>query len=88
MTAAVVAFCGAISFIGLIAPHFARMVAGNDFRCLVPASAFLGGIFMLLACDLSYMMNGMLNAGNIVNITGAAFFLVFMTRYRRKGNAD
>jgi iron complex transport system permease protein len=88
MTAAVVAFCGAISFIGLIAPHFARMAVGNDFRRLVPASAFVGGIFMLLACDLSYMINGILNAGNIVNVTGAAFFLIFMTRYRRKGHAD
>ena len=88
MTAAVVAFCGSINFVGLVVPHFARMASGNDFRRLVPASAFLGGIFMLLAHVLSYMLNGMLNAGSIVSIVGAVVFFVFMTRYRRKGNAD
>jgi len=88
MTAAIIAFCGAIGFVGMVAPHFARMFAGSDFRRLVPASAFLGGIFLLVACDLSYMLGGFLNAGNIVNIGGGAIFMLFMTRYRRKGNAD
>ena len=88
MTAAVVAFCGSINFVGMIFPHFARMAAGADFRRLVPASAFLGGIFMLLAHDISYMLGGILNVGVIVSIIGAIVFTVFMTRYRRKGNAD
>ena len=86
MTAAVVAFCGAVSFVGLIVPHAARYVAGSDFRHLVPASAFLGGIFLLLAFDLSYLLNGYLDAGAIVNVVGGAIFVVMMARYRRRGH--
>ena len=55
LTAAVVAFCGTIGFVGLIIPHVARHAAGSDFRNLVPAAAFLGGIFMILAFDIYYM---------------------------------
>lgn len=88
MTAAVVAFCGAISFVGLIIPHVARYIAGSDFRHLVPASAFLGGIFLLLAYDLSYMLNGLLDAGAIINVCGGVIFVVFMARYRRRGHGQ
>ena len=88
MTAAVVAFCGAISFVGLIVPHLARHVAGNDFRRLTPACAFLGGLFLLLAFDLSYMLNYVVNAGLIVNVAGGGIFLISMIRYRRRGHAD
>jgi len=88
LTAAVVAFCGTISFVGLIIPHFARFIVGNNFRHLIPASMFLGAIFMLLAFDLSYMTNNILNAGSIVNLAGGIIFAVFMVRYRRRGKAD
>ena len=86
MTAAVIAFCGAVSFIGLIIPHIARYLVGSNFRHLVPASAFLGGIFLLLAFDLSYLFNGYLDAGAITNLAGGLIFVVLMTRYRRRGH--
>ncbi|MCC8123611.1 MAG: iron ABC transporter permease [Oscillospiraceae bacterium] len=88
LTAAVVAFCGTIAFVGMIVPHFARMIVGSNFRLLVPASAFLGGIFMLLAYDIYYMTNMVVNVGHVVNIAGGLIFAVFMFRYRRRGNAD
>ena len=86
MTAAVIAFCGAISFVGLIVPHIARYIVGSDFRRLVPASAFLGGIFLLLAFDLSYLLNGFVDAGAIVNVVGGVAFMVYMAQYRRRGH--
>lgn len=86
MTAAVVAFCGAISFLGLIVPHVARYLVGSDFRKILPESAFLGGIFLLLAVDLSYMLNGYIDPGLIVNTIGGFVFMVYMTKYRRNGH--
>lgn len=88
LTASVIAFVGNINFVGLIVPHFARMVVGNDFKYLVPASAFMGGIFMLLAWDVSYMIGFAVNTGMIVSMAGSAIFMVFMIRYRRQGHAD
>lgn len=88
LTASVIAFAGNINFIGLIVPHFARLIVGNDFKYLVPASAFLGGIFMLLAWDASYMTGFVVNTGMIVSVAGSAIFTVFMIRYRRQGHAD
>jgi iron complex transport system permease protein len=88
MTAAVVSFCGTIGFVGLICPHFARMLVGNDFRRLIPASGFIGGVFILLAYNISYAINMYLNAGSIINILGGIIFAVFLIYYRRQGNAD
>ncbi len=88
MTAAVVAFCGAISFIGLIVPHVARYIAGSDLRRQLPASAFLGGIFLLLAFDVSYLLNGYIDAGAIVNVGGGIVFIFYMARHRRQGHGS
>lgn len=88
LTASVIAFCGNIAFVGLIVPHFARFIVGNDFRHLVPASAFLGGIFMLVAWDVSYSVSMVVNTGMIVSVLGSVLFAVFMIVYRRRGNAD
>ena len=88
MTASVITFCGNIAFIGLIVPHFARQIVGNDYKQLIPASAILGGIFMVLAYDFSYMINGYLNVGGVISTVGSAIFFVSMVRYRRQGNAD
>lgn len=88
LTASVVAFCGNIAFLGLIVPHFARFFVGNDFRYLVPASAFLGAVFMLLAWDISYMVNFTVNTGIVVSVAGSIAFAICMIIYRRRGNAD
>ena len=50
MSAAAVAAAGLIGFIGLLAPHLARRVFGDDARALVPAAA-LGGAALLCGCD-------------------------------------
>ena len=50
VTALATAFHGVIAFIGLIAPHMARRLVGDDHRLLIPFSAVLGA-FLLLAAD-------------------------------------
>ncbi len=48
--AAVVARCGPIGFVGLVVPHIAVLLFGSDCRILLPASALIGGTFLIL-CD-------------------------------------
>ena len=49
LTGASVAFVGTIGFIGLVAPHIARFLVGEDHRFFLPASALCGSLVMLLA---------------------------------------
>ena len=48
MTAGAVCVAGTISWVGLVVPHFARMLVGPDNRKLLPVSALTGAIFMLV----------------------------------------
>ena len=50
LTASVVSFTGIIGFVGLVAPHMARMLIGGDYRHLLPYSAVTGA-FLVLAAD-------------------------------------
>ncbi|WP_455163637.1 FecCD family ABC transporter permease [Slackia exigua] len=47
--ACVIAFCGIINFVGLVAPHITRRLLGADYRYLMPASALVGASLLLLA---------------------------------------
>jgi iron complex transport system permease protein len=47
MTSAAVAISGVIGWIGLVIPHFARMLVGPDFSKLLPVSVLLGAAFLL-----------------------------------------
>jgi len=49
MTGAGVAFAGAIGFVGLVVPHLVRLMSGPDHRQLLPRSAVLGAIVLMLA---------------------------------------
>jgi iron complex transport system permease protein len=53
MVAASVAAVGTIAWVGLIIPHIGRYLAGTDHRRLIPATAFLGGTFLLLMDTLA-----------------------------------
>ncbi len=53
LTATAVTTAGSIGFVGLIVPHMLRLVLGNDQRIIFPASAFAGGILLVLADTLA-----------------------------------
>ncbi len=77
ITASSVAFVGSIGFIGLIAPHIARKIIGNDYRFLLPASACCGGIILLLA-DLvarTIVAPEVLPIGALTSFLGAPLFV-------------
>jgi iron complex transport system permease protein len=77
MVGAVVAVCGPIGFVGLIAPQSGRRLVGHDHRYLFPATWFLGGTFLLI-CDTASRMipsHVELPVGIITALLGGPFFL-------------
>ncbi|WP_211220591.1 iron chelate uptake ABC transporter family permease subunit [Gordonia shandongensis] len=52
LAGAATAACGPIVFLGLVVPHVARVVTGADYRWLVPYSAMLGAV-LILVCDVA-----------------------------------
>ncbi|WP_418275574.1 FecCD family ABC transporter permease [Isoptericola jiangsuensis] len=86
LTAAAVAFCGIIAFVGLVVPHLVRMAVGPGHRVLVPASA-LGGAVLLLAADLvarTAVPYAELPIGMLTALVGGPFFLWLVHRTRRQ----
>jgi iron complex transport system permease protein len=79
-----VAFAGGISFIGLIAPHIARMLVGRLFAGLVLISAFIGGVIVMVADIVARTAFLPLDipAGVFTAGIGAPFFIYLLYRNR------
>ena len=84
LTAVVVSFCGIIGFVGLMSPHFARLMVGAQHRGLIPTSMLLGSVILLLSDILSrsIVAPSELPIGIITSILGAPVFLVLLRRHR------
>lgn len=82
LTGAAVAVSGAIGFVGLIIPHAVRLVGGTDNRLVVPASALVGGVFLMLADTIARtaVAPRELNIGVITSIVGAPVFVYLLRR--------
>ena len=82
MVGAVVAICGPIGFVGLMAPHICRLLIGPDHRYLTPATLLFGGAFLVL-CDTlarTVMAPTELPVGIITALLGGPFFLWLLLR--------
>lgn len=82
LTGAAVAVSGAIGFVGLIIPHAVRLVGGSDNRLVVPASALVGGAFLMLADTIARTVIAPreLNIGVITSLVGAPVFVYLLRR--------
>lgn len=86
IVAVIVSVSGVIGFIGLIIPHFIRMVFGSDNRAVIPFSA-LGGALFLIICDTiarSLVPPMDIPVGIITSILGVPFFINLL--YKAKKN--
>jgi len=85
ITGAAVAFVGVIGFIGLVAPHIARMLVGEDQRGLLPASALAGALLLSLASTASKtaMPGTVIPIGIVTALIGTPFFVWLILRNRR-----
>lgn len=79
-TAVTVAVFGILGFVGLIAPHIGRRLVGSDSRLLLPLTALLGVMVLLLADLLgrSIMSSVSLPAGVITSFFGTPVFLLLL----------
>jgi iron complex transport system permease protein len=86
ITAAAVAFCGAIGFVGIIIPHAMRLIWGPDHRFLLPLSTFAGASFMIIADTLArtVMSPTEIPIGVITALVGTPFFLYLLRQTKRK----
>jgi len=86
LTAAAVSVSGLVGFIGLVVPHMARLLFGPDHRFLLPASALVGAIFLVLADLLARMLMSPaeIPVGIITALFGAPFFIYLLRRSRRE----
>ena len=89
LTAVVVSFCGTVGFVGFLIPHIARRMVGPDFRFLLPCSACLGAVFLLLVNYVMHLGNFFSGSlGTFTSIIGAVFFFAMVVVQRRRGNVD
>ncbi|HFK8544329.1 TPA: FecCD family ABC transporter permease [Proteus mirabilis] len=79
-----VAFVGPIGFIGLVAPHIARMTFGEDHRFYLPASALIGALVLSMASLVSKnLLSGVIiPVGIVTSLVGIPFFLSIILRHR------
>ncbi|ACT05971.1 transport system permease protein [Dickeya chrysanthemi Ech1591] len=84
LSALSVAFVGPIGFIGLVAPHIARMIFGEDHRFYLPASALTGALVLSLASVASknLLPGVIIPVGIVTSLVGVPFFLSIILRNR------
>lgn len=78
------AACGPVVFVGLVAPHAARLISGHDYRWLVPQAGLIGAALLLIADTIGRIAAspGELQVGIVMAIIGAPV-LIAITRRRR-----
>ncbi len=76
MTATSISFVGIIGFIGLVAPHIARMLLGEDQRFFLPGAMLVGAAFLSIASVLSKVIipGALFPVGIITSFVGVPFF--------------
>ena len=76
LTSASVAVSGMIGWVGLVIPHFCRMLFGYDYRRLIPAGALFGASFLLIVDDIARLVTtGELPLGILTAFVGAPLFV-------------
>ena len=81
LTATCVSVSGLIGWVGLVIPHFSRMLVGNDFRRVLPTSILMGASFLLVVDDLARMLaTSEIPIGILTSFVGAPVFLLLIKR--------
>lgn len=81
-----VCYTGTIGFVGLVAPHIARTLVGNNTTLLIPSSAMIGGLFILVGDVAVRSLPGGLPVGVMTALIGTPIFIYFLFKGRRQEN--
>lgn len=81
-----VSFVGSIGFVGLVGPHIARMVVGEDQRFFLPGSLICGALLLSATSVVSKILipGAILPIGVITAVVGVPFFFVLIFSNRRR----
>jgi len=82
MVGGVVAVCGPIGFVGMVAPHICRLMVGHDHKYLATATLLFGGMFLTL-CDTlarTLIAPAEIPVGVITALLGGPFFVWLLIR--------
>ncbi|MGM7637155.1 FecCD family ABC transporter permease [Bacillus sp. Hm123] len=85
LSGAAVSTVGGVGFIGLIVPHIVRYLVGVDYRWIIPCSAIVGALLVVLADIGAKVVNMPYETplGSIIAVIGVPFFLYLARRERR-----
>ncbi len=85
LSAVAVSFVGTIGFIGLVGPHIARLLVGEDHRLYLPASALSGALLLSLSSIASKMIipGVVIPIGIVTALVGVPLFLILIISQRR-----
>ena len=76
VTSASVAVSGMIGWVGLVVPHFCRMIFGCDYRRLIPGSILMGGTFLIVVDDIARLITtSEIPLGILTSFVGAPIFI-------------
>jgi len=86
LAGAAVSSVGSIGFVGLMIPHVARALVGVDYRWIIPSSAVLGSLLIVLADIGARMVHPPYETpvGALIAIVGVPFFLILTRKDRRE----
>ena len=85
ITASVISMCGQVGWVGLLVPHCARMLCGQNNRAVIPVSLLLGSALMIVIDTLARSLSASeIPISILTAIIGAPFFIVLL---RRTGGA-
>jgi len=87
MTGTSVAVAGIVGWIGLVIPHAARILVGEDHRVLIPASALLGAAYLTFIDTLARTLTAAeIPLGVLTALIGAPVFGILLRRYFKEAN--
>lgn len=81
ITAASISICGTISWVGLVIPHLARMIAGPDHSVLLPLAVVMGAVYMLLVDLICLSLTtSVIPTDIITSLIGVPVFLALLLK--------
>ncbi len=84
LTSLAISLCGQVGWVGLVVPHIARMLVGANYKRLLPVTALLGGVFLLLVDNVSRNLLAVeIPLGILTALIGAPLFVFLLLRGKR-----
>ena len=86
MTGVAVSFTGIIGFVGMVAPHIARMIVDNDYRYTIPTASVCGALLLLVADSISRILVTTVSMpiGVVTSLIGVPFFLWLIVKKKQE----